>query len=33
MSVITDSLHYKILKELEKILKELKALRKDLKKQ
>jgi hypothetical protein len=29
---ITDSIHYKVLKELEKILKELKALRKDLKK-
>ena len=32
MSVITESLHYKILKELEKITKELKILRKDLKK-
>lgn len=29
---ITDSIHYKILKELEKITKELKSLRKDLKK-
>jgi len=29
---ITDSLQYKMLKELEKVLKELKALRKDLKK-
>jgi len=28
---ITDSIHYKILKELEKLNKELKALRKDLK--
>lgn len=32
MMPLTDSIHYKILKELEKIAKELKALRKDLKK-
>jgi len=32
MLMITDSLQYKMLKELEKLLKELKALRKDLKK-
>jgi len=29
---LTDSIHYKILKELEKITKELKMLRKELKK-
>jgi len=29
---LTDSIHYKILKELEKITKELKILRKELKK-
>lgn len=29
---LTDSIHYKILKELEKLNKELKLLRKDLKK-
>jgi hypothetical protein len=32
MMPLTDSIHFKILKELEKIAKELKALRKELKK-
>jgi hypothetical protein len=32
MMPLTDSIHYKILKELEKIAKELKALRKNFKK-
>jgi hypothetical protein len=30
--VLTDSIHYKILKTLESLVKEVKALRKDLKK-
>ena len=31
MMPLTDSIHYKILQELQKMLKEIKALRKDLK--